>query len=73
MNVFNSHPRCDCDIDSQCATGRCERTRCVGTQVEGVIAIDIRYDDFHTLILSRLRGTNNPCGERCSEQACPTR
>ena len=61
-------------MDSQCATGRCERTRCVGTQVEGVIGIDIRYDDFHAQVLNRLmRGSNNPCGENCNEQACPTR
>ena len=58
---------------SECETGRCERGRCVGTQVEGVVGIDIRYDDFHDQVLLQVRDTFNPCGERCDTQNCPTR
>ena len=39
----------------QCVTNLCERGRCVGTQVEGVVGIDIRYDDFHAEVMSRTR------------------
>ena len=47
--------RCECTSASQCETGQCERGRCVGTQVEGVVGIDVRYDDFHDEVIRRTR------------------
>lgn len=58
---------------SECETGRCERGRCVGTQVDGVIGIDVRYDDFHTQVISRMSSGSSPCGQFCDNQDCPTR
>lgn len=69
----NRTERCPCTSMSECETGRCERGRCVGTQVEGVVGIDIRYDDFHDQVLLQVRDTFSPCGERCDTQNCPTR
>ena len=60
-------------MKSQCVTGLCERGRCVGTQVEGVVGIDMRYNDFHDQIINRLSSGNNPCGRDCDTQPCPTR
>ena len=65
--------RCECTVISERETGRCERGRCVGTQVEGVVGIDIRYDVFHDLIIGRLRNGNNPCGSNCDTEPYPTR
>ena len=47
--------RCECTSAMQCLTNHCERGRCVGTQVEGVVGIDIRYGDFHNEVMSRTR------------------
>ena len=58
---------------SERETGHCERGRCVGTQVEGVVGIDIHYDVFHDLIIGHLRNGNNPCGSNCDTEPCPTR
>lgn len=57
----------------QCESSRCERGRCVGTQVEGVVAIDIRYDDFHTQVITRMDDGFNPCGRNCDTTPCRTR
>jgi len=65
--------RCECTMMSECETGQCERGRCVGTQVEGVVGIDIRYDDFHAEVYSRVKNGFNPCGINCDSQNCPTR
>ena len=62
--------RCECTLSSECETGRCERGRCVGTQVEGVVAIDIRYDDFHAEVISRTDSGSNPCGTLCDILDC---
>ena len=60
-------------MGSQCETGRCERDRCVGTQVEGVVGIDVRYNNFHDQIMDRLEIGNNPCGHDCDTEPCTTR
>ena len=62
--------RCECTLSSECETGQCERGRCVGTQVEGVVGIDIRYDDFHSEVINRADTGSNPCAQFCDIQDC---
>ena len=56
FNVYNYYfIRCECTLASECVTGHCERGRCVGTQVEGVVGIDVRYNEFHDEVIRRTR------------------
>lgn len=69
-NRTNRHGGCACYRDSQCLSRYCREGKCTGDRVEAVVALDIKYTDFHQRIYERLKtsGEERSCG---AKYTCP--
>ncbi|XP_028402985.1 voltage-dependent calcium channel subunit alpha-2/delta-1-like isoform X1 [Dendronephthya gigantea] len=59
------HGGCSCSSHDECLSRYCRNATCTGDRVEAVVALDIKYRDFHESIYERLRrsGGEKACGE----------
>lgn len=64
---------------NECLSRYCRNGKCTGDRVEAVVALDIKYPDFHERIYERLRtsGDERSCGDKypCPDgvHTCETR